>query len=184
LNFVLAFPDELGGGDVYFQQFISAGIYLQNPKIIIHEREPFHEPRPRVMLVIENLLIADFVAGSGVSIPEMIVPHLRHRCCSIFAMGAIPSKAIYTLAIGLDGEDVVYAFRGMRKYLSSVSGVSGMSVCRARTSRSPRRIYGVAVHIQSVDGLGVRDGFNIHERGIRLNAFLEKRWYSHLYIIV
>jgi hypothetical protein len=31
----------------------------------------------------------------------------------------------------------------------------------------------------------VRDGFNIHERGgIRLNAFLEKRWYSHLYIIV
>jgi hypothetical protein len=185
-DFVLAFPDELGGGDVYFQQFISAGIYLQNPKIIIHEREPFHEPRPRVMLVIENLLIADFVAGSGVSIPEMIVPrYLRHRCCSIFAMGAIPSKAIYTLAIGLDGEDVVYAFRGMRKYLSSVSGVSGMSVCPCSDISFTTSYITELLSIYRVSMVsGVRDGFNIHERGIRLNAFLEKRWYSHLYIIV
>jgi hypothetical protein len=52
-DFVLAFPDELGGGDVYFQQFISAGIYLQNPKIIIHANR---WTRPRVMLVIEILL--------------------------------------------------------------------------------------------------------------------------------
>jgi hypothetical protein len=60
-DFVLAFPDELGGGDVYFQQFISAGIYLQNPKILIHEdANRFMNPVP-VMLVIENLLIADFV---------------------------------------------------------------------------------------------------------------------------
>jgi hypothetical protein len=58
--------------ETYFQQFISAGIYLQNPKILSHANR-FMNPVP-VMLVIENLLIADFVAGSGdVSIPEMIV---------------------------------------------------------------------------------------------------------------